>query len=235
MIQNDNNNAQTSNFCLPRQDELNKITLLLNDNASAVEKSKLLNQLQFFVDMVLVENQKHNIIGKNTQRNIWTRHILDSLQLINFIKNDINNRRYNIIDLGSGAGFPAIPLAMALDNHITFVEKSPIKAKFLQNVTDKLNLKNTKIFNATIDEYIINKIISDNTIVVSRAFKSIDKILQLLKQPCRANKIKKIVLPKGQNWKTEIDNTPQQLLTNWQIKEYPSITGEGVVLVFEIL
>ena len=225
-----NNNAKISNFCLPKQDELNKITLLLSNICSGATAEKLLKQLQVFVDLVLEENKRHNIIGKNTQQNIWTRHILDSLQLTHFINNNHDDK---IIDFGSGAGFPAIPLAIVLDAHITCVEKSAVKAKFLQNIKNKLNLTNTTIINTTINCNNSNTVVDNDTVVVSRAFKSIDKMLQLLQKPILERKIKKIVIHKGQLWQKEIDNTPLSLLTNWKITDYPSLTGEGVILVFE--
>lgn len=236
-MQKDDSNMQISNFYLPKKDELNKIMLfILNNDLSSSQRQKQLNQLQSFVNLVLKENKHHNIIGKNTQQTIWTRHILDSLQLTNFVKDrNNNNENYDIIDFGSGAGFPAIPLSIVLKNQILCIEKSPVKAKFLQNVKDKLNLKNTTIFNTAIDENNINTIINKNTIVISRAFKSIDKIFQLLGQPIEENKIKKIVLLKGQKWQEEIDNTPAHLLKQWKLKNYSSTTGQGVILVFEKL
>ena len=53
-------------------------------------------------------NKEHNLISKNTENDIWHRHILDSAQLVKFI----NFKRGSLPDLGSGAGFPGIVLAI---------------------------------------------------------------------------------------------------------------------------
>ena len=67
---------------------------------------------------------------------IWTRHFLDSAQVIDFV----NENDKSLIDLGSGAGFPGLVLAIACRDRkiplkIKLIEKSPKKVKFLKNVS----------------------------------------------------------------------------------------------------
>ena len=65
--------------------------------------------LKNYEDLLIKENINLNLIGKSTINEIWTRHFLDSFQVIDFIdKND-----QIILDLGSGAGFPGLILGIA--------------------------------------------------------------------------------------------------------------------------
>ena len=94
--------------------------------------------LKEYENILINANTKLNLIGKSTINHIWNRHFLDSAQLIDFI--DKNDKE--MIDLGSGAGFPGLVVAlMAKDRKIPLkiklLEKSPKKVKFLQDVIKK--------------------------------------------------------------------------------------------------
>ena len=93
-------------------------------------------------EVILIEaNKTLNLVGKSTINDIWIRHFLDSVQVIDFI--DKNSK--TLVDLGSGAGFPGIVLAIALKDRkipmkIKLIEKSPKKIKFLKNIINQLEL-----------------------------------------------------------------------------------------------
>ena len=70
--------------------------------------SKTIPNIKIFVDELLKANKKHNFISKSTENVIWHRHILDSAQLVKFI----DFSRGSLSDLGSGAGFPGLILAI---------------------------------------------------------------------------------------------------------------------------
>ena len=132
--------------------------------------------LEKYEELVIAGNKKLNLIGNSTINLIWNRHITDSYQVIDLI--DENDK--TLIDIGTGAGFPGIVLALAANERkiplkVTLVEKSPKKMKFLENAIDKLNL-NVKV--------ICKNILDGDTIVanvfVARAFKPLEKILKLI-------------------------------------------------------
>ena len=180
--------------------------------------------LEQFVEMVLDENKKHNLIGNNTENNIWTRHVIDSLQLVDFIQNE-----QTIIDLGSGAGFPAIVLNITTNKQTILIEKSPVKAKFLQNVISTLKL-NAEVKNEVLTKKNFKNFAIKNSVIVSRAFKSIQEILDLLSNDKNVNKI---VLLKGKTWQEEIKKVNNNILNNWNYSVKQSILGEGVILEFK--
>jgi 16S rRNA (guanine527-N7)-methyltransferase len=85
--------------------------------------------------MVLAANRTFNLTGAKTEREL-AEHIIDSLTLVPYV-------RGTVVDIGSGAGFPAIPLALATGAAVTMVESTGKKARFLQEVIDALNVNAT--------------------------------------------------------------------------------------------
>ena len=124
---------------------------------------KSIAALQIFVDSLIIANKKHNLISKSTEADIWHRHILDSAQLVKFI----DFSKGSLSDLGSGAGFPGLVLAIFNNNkdfHVKLFEKSPVKRAFLQEISNKLSI------NVDIKGNIYEEIV-DSNYIVSRAFK----------------------------------------------------------------
>ena len=133
--------------------------------------SKSIEKLQIFINALINANKKHNFISKNTETDIWHRHILDSAQLVKFI----DFSKGSLADLGSGAGFPGLVLAIFNENkdfHVKLYEKSPVKRAFLREIRDKLSLK-AEIKGNVYDETV------DTDYVVSRAFKKFEFIIQV--------------------------------------------------------
>ena len=84
-----------------------------------------------FVELLLTWNAHTNLIGANTIPHLWTRHIADSLQLL-----DLAPSARTWVDLGSGAGFPGLVIACALADtpgaKVHLVESNAKKAAFLR-------------------------------------------------------------------------------------------------------
>ena len=173
--------------------EANVIKLLKSDLKFSDES---IGKLKIFVKNVIDANKEHNLISKNTEIDIWHRHILDSAQLVKFI----NFKRGSLSDLGSGAGFPGIVLAIFNTNsdfHVKLYEKSPVKSAFLKEIVNQLDL-NAEIFNNIYD----NKIESEY--IVCRAFKKLDRIIQVSREI--AKKPHKLIILKGQNAQEEVNS-----------------------------
>ena len=71
------------------------------------------DKIFLFVKILLECNKKYNLISKNTEVDVWSRHVLDSAQIVKFIDFKDN---YSLSDLGSGAGFPGIIIALYNSN-----------------------------------------------------------------------------------------------------------------------
>ena len=133
--------------------------------------------LKIYENMLIKANNKLNLIGNSTINMIWIRHFLDSAQVIDFI----NKNDKSLIDIGSGAGFPGLIIAIiAKDRKISLkirlIEKSPKKVKFLKEIINKLKL-NVEVLNQNILEQQIK--FKDDVFAV-RAFKPLKIILELM-------------------------------------------------------
>ena len=173
--------------------EQNVINLLKSDLKFS---DSSIGKLIIFVKSVIDANKKHNLISKNTENDIWHRHILDSAQLVKFI----NFKRGSLSDLGSGAGFPGIVLAIFNSNsdfHVKLYEKSLVKSAFLKKIVKELDL-NAKIFNNIYDNTI------ESEYIVCRAFKKLDRIIQVSRE--NAKKPHKLIILKGQNAQEEANS-----------------------------
>ena len=108
--------------------------------------------LNKYEDLLKKANENLNLIGKSTVKEIWTRHFLDSVQVIDFI--DKNQK--TLLDLGSGAGFPGLVISIAMRDRkvplkVKLIEKSPKKVKFLNKLIRELKL-DVEVINKNIFE-----------------------------------------------------------------------------------
>ena len=134
--------------------------------------------LEKYIDLIIQDNNVINLISRvNINKEyILKRHIIDSMQIIDFI--DFNQQK--IIDLGSGSGLPGIILSIFSKNNgskikTVMYEKSFHKANFLKQVSSNLNL-NTEVLKENIFDHTDN----DKAIITSRAFKPLPVVLELL-------------------------------------------------------
>jgi len=165
----------------------NEVINILQEQLNFTSKS--IATLKIFVDELINANKKHNFISKSTEADIWQRHILDSAQLVKFI----DFSKGSLSDLGSGAGFPGLVLAIFNNNkdfHVKLFEKSPVKRAFLQEISNKLSLK------VEIKGNIYEEIV-DADYIVSRAFKKLEVIIQVSREIIK--KPHKMIVLKGQN------------------------------------
>ena len=187
------------------------INILLNQLSFS---SKNISDLKIFKNELLKANTKHNFISKNTETVIWHRHILDSAQLVKFI----DFSKGSLSDLGSGAGFPGLILALFNKNkdfHVKLYEKSPVKRAFLRDISDRLSLK-IEIYGNIYNESI------DTDYIVSRAFKKLESIIQVSREI--AKKSHKLIILKGQNAQEDLKKAFNKEKYDYKLEN--SITNE---------
>ena len=179
-----------------------------------------INRIKEFCKYLLFENKKYNLIGKSTENDIWNRHILDSAQILRFLETRKNN---TIADLGSGAGFPGLILALYDEKslfHVKLYEKSSVKRNFLAKV-----IKNFRLNVTILDNVYSSKIDAD--IIVCRAFKKIDEIIRISREMIK--KPHKIIILKGKNAQTEIKSVSMN--ENYSYKLETSMTSEDSKII----
>jgi 16S rRNA (guanine527-N7)-methyltransferase len=183
-----------------------------------------ITSLKKYEDILTKANKSLNLIGNSTINDIWTRHFLDSAQVIDFI--DKNDK--TLIDIGSGAGFPGLVLAITSKDRkiplkIKLIEKSPKKTKFLKKLIDELQL-DAEVINKNIFEY--PKKLSED-VFVTRAFKPLKIILPLIHN--KAENWKKIFIFLGKTGKNEL----LQASKSWHIeyKQRVSVTSSDSIVI----
>jgi 16S rRNA (guanine527-N7)-methyltransferase len=150
--------------------------------------------------LVLLEKWQavQNLVSRETLAEAWDRHVLDSLQVLPFW-----GEAKTVLDLGSGGGLPALPLAIAKkgsDVRFTLVEPNSRKVSFLRTVIRELNL------NATVEACRIEEL-SPQTfgpvdLVTSRALASLVELFAMMLPFCSANT--RAVLHKGKSVEGEL-------------------------------
>ena len=180
---------------------------------------KNISDIKIFINELLRSNQKHNFISKSTENVIWHRHILDSAQLVKFI----DFSKGSLSDLGSGAGFPGLILALFNKNHdfhVKLYEKSPVKRAFLEHVCDRLSLKIeicANVYEGSIE----------TDYIVSRAFKKFEAVIQVSREI--AKKSHKLIVLKGQNAQEDLKKA--FIKEKYDYKLENSITNEDSKII----
>ncbi len=181
-------------------------------------------RLSLYHDLLIKWQSKINLVSNDSLKDIWRRHFLDSLQLIPYI----DDKEKTIVDLGSGAGFPAMALAIAGYKNIHLIESDVRKISFLREVARVTNA-NVTLHNCRIEEWSSCGVQStstgsnmtvrdpalafapqDDIIFTSRACASLDKLLHLIYNKVSYETI--CLFHKGKNYSIE----DAEASVNWQ-------------------
>jgi len=183
-----------------------------------------INSLIKYEELLIKANKKLNLIGKSTINQIWHRHFLDSMQVIDFIdKND-----EMLVDIGSGAGFPGLVVSIVAKD-----KKIPLKVKLIEKSSKKIIFLNEVINKLKLDANVVNQNVQESAfnffeeVFVSRAFKPLPKILELIHS--KAKNFKKMIIFLGKTGNQEI----LQASKNWDIKykQRMSITSNDSFII----
>jgi 16S rRNA (guanine527-N7)-methyltransferase len=156
------------------------------ENIIAPRYGEIIALLATYIDEIMTHNPVLSLVGTNDPKELAIRHILDSLAPLGIISRRCNLSR--IADVGSGAGLPGIPLAIALpDSEFTLIERKGRRSGFLRNTLTTLSAKNRNGFsNVSVEEQEMEKVKPHRfTMVTFRAFKPMElKILKKLFRLC---------------------------------------------------
>jgi len=110
--------------------------------------ARAIDRLGTFLDRLLEANQRFNLTAVTDLEEAWTRHVLDSLTLLGPLGD-----AQSIVDVGSGGGLPALPLAIALpDASFTLIEATGKKASFLEETAQALGLTHVRVVRTRAEE-----------------------------------------------------------------------------------
>ena len=138
--------------------------------------------VEAYRETLLQWNSKMNLVSLRSEIDLPVRHVIDSLTVMPFLPGGAAR----LLDIGSGAGFPAIPLKIfRSDLHVTLLEASRKKCSFLKEVIRKLGLKDITVMNCRLESLPESSSLRSFDVIVSRAtFKMkdlVERALPLLK------------------------------------------------------
>ena len=189
---------------------LKELNIILNNEQ--------INSFETYKELLQEYNKKFNLTSITKDEDIYLKHFYDSVCIMKI--KEIENST-NLLDIGTGAGFPGIPLAITNPNlKITLVESNGKKCGFLELVKEKLKLNNIEIINSRAEEYSkINREKFDT--VTSRAVSHLSIITEL---EVPALKVNGYFIPLKANYEQELEESKNKMnllgLTLENIIEY---------------
>lgn len=201
-----------------RQQALNWIRTQLGATDAEIE------QLDEFVRILLGEAEQQNLIAAATRPIIWSRHILDSAQLLDHVPRETS---MSWIDLGSGAGLPGIVLAILRPaDQFTLVERRPLRVSWLKRAIGELELRNARVCGTAVAAVPEKKF----DVITARAFAPMPKLLAMAGRFATNDTV--WLLPKGRSANDEVAAIPSWHKT---FHVEPSVTdSESGILVGRI-
>ncbi len=168
-------------------------------------------RLECLTALIINWNPTIRLVGSACLDEIWTRHIQDSLQLRRFILLDAGNAA----DIGSGAGFPGLVLAIAMNRHFYLIESDQRKAAFL---TEAARLTNATV---TIVPQRTQALQMSFNLLTARAFASVTEILAATYHLLAPGAV--VLLPKGRSAQIELEAARK----NWSmtVEKFASVTS----------
>lgn len=169
-----------------------------------------MTRLEILVERLCAENQAQNLVARSTLASIWRRHIADSAQLLDHVSRETGTW----LDLGSGAGFPGLVIAiMRPFQEIVLVESRRLRIQWLERLADELSLRNCRVEGRD-----IAKVASFEADVISaRAFAPLTRLIQLSAR--FSTNSTEWVLPKGQSAGQDIEQLPNLLRSRFHVKQ----------------
>ncbi len=164
-----------------------------------------------------------NLVSARTMDDIWTRHFIDSLQVLTLAP---NTKRW--ADIGAGAGFPGLVIAIALADTpgviVHLIEADNRKCAFLRDVIRATGAKACVEHGRA--EAILPKL-ENIEVVTARAVAPLDKLVDMTRSLLEAGAT--ALFPKGRDYRAEL--TRLSLPSNFQIETVPSLTDKDAAIV----
>ena len=155
--------------------EIEKIVEFAKNELKISLNNTQIAQFNGFLRLFLETNSHMNLSSFNDEKSIIKKHFIDSIYSAKWV--DFANKK--IVDLGSGGGFPAIPLAILFPNaRFTLIDSTTKKCLFLEKVINELELKNVRVLNKRIEE-LDDQLRDQFDLVTARALKELRILLEL--------------------------------------------------------
>ena len=162
-----------------------------------------LDQLASYLHLLVKWNRVYNLTAIRDEAKMVSHHVLDSLAVVNHLPDG------NILDVGSGAGLPGIPIAISCpDRAVTLLDSNHKKSAFLKQAIAELGLTTTQAVTARVETY---QPLETFKIVISRAFSDLADFVKLAGHLCAVDGV--MIAMKG----LRPDDEVEQLPASWKV------------------
>ncbi len=182
-----------------------------------------ISRLETLADLLLKWNPRINLVSKSTLNDLWSRHILDSIQVLRCAPSKVEHW----VDIGSGGGFPGLVVALMADEpeapqKITLIESDQRKCAFLRTVLRETGMEASVVTDR------IEKAAPQNADVLSaRALADLSLLCEFAERHLHTSGT--AVFPKGARWQKELQSAQKSWSFDYEVVK--SITDpEAVVL-----
>lgn len=181
---------------------------------------RALAKFERLIVLLREENARQNLVAARSLDEVWLRHIADSVQLLVHT----GSKRSIWLDLGTGAGFPGIALAIARpDQHFHLVESRKRRVEWLATVKADLELENCAIHGTRLEH--VESFNAD--CITARAFAPLPRLLDLSAR--FSTKETRWILPKGRSAAQEVEALPKKLRAMFHVEQSHTDAEAGII------
>lgn len=200
---------------------------MIADEASALEyvatvvDPEGLERCKRLIELLRHENEVQNLVSRESISEVWKRHIADSIQLLRFVPRGTSTW----LDLGTGAGFPGLAVAIARpDTSVTLVESRRRRCEWLAAAADDLGLENVLVAHARLE------VIPDRRfdVISARAFAPMDRLIPLATR--FSTSATHWVLPKGRSARQELASLPPKVARMFHVEQSLTDPEAGILV-----
>lgn len=178
-------------------------------------------RLTQFAEMLAQENAQQNLVSKASLDFVWLRHLADSAQLLQHVPDQTGLW----LDLGTGAGFPGLVIAMMQpDRKVMLVESRKKRVDWLSRVAEDLNLMNCNVVGAKVED--LDEVKA--SVISARAFAPLDKLLTLAGRFSTPDTT--WLLPKGRSAAKELAEQPRKISALFHVEQSCTDDEAGILL-----
>lgn len=177
-------------------------------------------RLAAFGELLLAENARQNLIARSTEDALWSRHFVDSAQLVGLAPQD-----GAWLDIGSGGGLPGMIVALLRDAPVCLVEPRARRAEFLRAAADALDLGGVSVIARKVEQVSAPPF----AVISARAVAALGAVLRSAAHLADASTL--WLLPKGRGAQSEVDEARRTWQGAFHVEQSVTDPASGIVVV----